>query len=377
MVYWRQFMIIGIPKEVKEDEFRVSVVPSGVKALVDAGHGVLVEKGAGAGSSITDEEYIRAGAVIVESAEEVWNRAALIVKVKEPRPQEYGYFRHGLTIFTFFHLASNPGLAEELIKKAVTAVAYETIETNDKRLPLLTPMSEIAGRLSVQVGAYYLLKPYGGRGILASGAAGVERAKVIILGAGTVGSNAARVAAGLGADVTMLDTNIERLRTIEETYGGRVNTLFSNALNIEKTIAQGDLIIGATHIPGARTPRLVRKEMLSIMKKGSVIVDVSVDQGGCVETIRPTTHSNPTYTVDGIVHYGVPNMPGAVPVTSTFALTNVTLPYVLKLADSDLKEAVRLDEALARGVNIHMGKITHESLASSLKMEFTSLAALF
>lgn len=370
-------MVIGIPKEIKEDEYRVSAVPSGVKALVDAGHSVLVEKGAGAGSSITDEEYIRAGAVIVESAKEVWDRAALIIKVKEPGPREYAYFRRGLTLFTFFHLASNPVLTEELVKKAVTAVAYETIETNDKRLPLLTPMSEIAGRLSVQVGAYYLLKPYGGRGILASGATGVERAKVIVLGAGTVGCNAACVAIGLGADVTMLDTNIERLRFIEQAHKGKVNTLFSNALNIEKTIAEGDLIIGATHIPGARTPRLVRKELLSIMKKGSVIVDVSVDQGGCVETIRPTTHSNPTYEKEGIVHYGVPNMPGAVPVTSTFALTNATIPYVLKLAGSDLKEAVRLDEALARGVNIHMGKITHESLASSLKMEFTSLASLF
>lgn len=370
-------MIIGIPKEIKEDEYRVSAVPSGVKALVDAGHSVLVEKGAGAGSSITDEEYIRAGAVIVESAKEVWDRAALIIKVKEPGPREYAYFRRGLTVFTFLHLASNPGLAEELVKKAVTAVAYETVETNDKRLPLLTPMSEIAGRLSVQVGAYYLLKPYGGRGILASGATGVERAKVIVLGAGTVGCNAACVAIGLGADVTMLDTNIERLRFIEQAHKGKVNTLFSNALNIEKMIAEGDLIIGATHIPGARTPRLVRKELLSIMKKGSVIVDVSVDQGGCVETIRPTTHSNPTYEKEGIVHYGVPNMPGAVPVTSTFALTNATIPYVLKLAGSDLKEAVRLDETLARGVNIHMGRVTHESLASSLKMEFTSLASLF
>ncbi|MBI5238143.1 MAG: alanine dehydrogenase [Deltaproteobacteria bacterium] len=370
-------MVIGIPKEIKEDEYRVSVVPSGVKALVDAGHDVLVEKDAGSGSSITDEEYIKAGAVIVESAQDVWRKAALIVKVKEPRPQEYGSFRRGLTIFTFFHLASNPTLTEELIKKAVTAVAYETIETNDKRLPLLTPMSEIAGRLSVQAGAYYLLKPCGGRGILVSGAPGVERAKVIILGAGTVGSNAARVATGMGADVTLMDINAERLRTIEDTYGNRVNTLFSNTLNIERAVAEGDLIIGATHIPGARTPRLVSREMLSIMKKGSVIVDVSVDQGGCVETIRPTTHSNPTYKVDGIVHYGVANMPGAVPVTSTFALANATIPYALKLAGSGLKEAVSTDETLARGVNIHMGKITHESLASSLKMEFTSLASLF
>ncbi len=370
-------MVVGIPKEIKEDEYRVSMVPSGVKALVDAGHGVLIEKGAGAGSSITDEEYLRAGAELTTSAEEVWKRAGLIVKVKEPRPEEYRHFRQGLTIFTFFHLASNPALADELVRKSVTAVAYETIETSDKKLPLLTPMSEIAGRLSVQAGAHHLLKPYGGRGILVSGAAGVEKAKVVVLGAGTVGCNAACVAVGIGADVTMLDNNIERLRFIEETHKGRVSTLFSNALNIEKSIAEGDLVIGATHVPGARTPRLIRREMLSIMKKGSVIVDVSIDQGGCVETIRPTTHSDPVYEVEGIVHYGVPNMPGAVPVTSTFALTNATIPYALKLAGLGLKGAVSADEALARGVNVHMGKITHKSLASSLKMDFSSLAALF
>lgn len=363
-------MIIGVPKEIKDNEFRVSVVPSGVKALREAGHAVIVEKGAGAGSSITDAEYLDAGAEMAASAEEVWRRAGLIVKVKEPRPQEYGFLRDGLIVFTFFHLAADKNLGEELIKKGVTAVSYETLELADKSLPILTPMSEVAGRLAVEVGSHYLMKPYGGRGVLLSGVPGVERGNIVILGAGVVGVNAAKIAVGLGAEVTLVDKRLERLRFIDDIFGARIKTLFSNSYNIEKSLKNAHLLIGAVHIPGARTPKLVTRPMLSLMKKGAVIVDVSVDQGGCVETIRPTTHSDPVYGVEGILHYGVANMPGAVPRTSTFALTNATLPYILKLASLGITEATRQDPALKNALNIHNGKVTHPQVAEALGKPF-------
>ncbi len=359
-------MIIGVPKEIKDNEYRVAIVPSGVRALRDAGHTVLIEAGAGAGSSIPDSDYARAGAEIVNSHGTVFSRAEIVFKVKEPMPEEYGYFRKGLVIFTFFHLAADPELARELLKNGVTAIAYETLELPDGSLPVLTPMSEVAGRLSVQAGAHYLMKAYGGEGVLLGGVPGVERGNVTIIGAGTVGTNAARSALGLGADVTVLDTRVERFRYLDEVYGGRINTLMSNAHNIEESLEVCDLLIGAVHIPGARTPRVVTKEMLKLMKKGSVIVDVSVDQGGCIETTRPTTHTDPVYEVEGIIHYCVANMPGAVPRTSTFALTNATLPYILKLASLGLREAMEKDPAIRKAVNIHNHEVTNPHLAESL-----------
>ena len=361
-------MIIGIPKEIKDNEFRVALVPSGARTLKDAGHRVLVEKGAGSGSAITGTEYAEAGAEIV-SAKDAWG-AGLVVKVKEPRPSEYAYFRDGLSIFTFFHLAADATLAEELIKRNVTAVAYETLEATDGSLPILTPMSEVAGRLSVQVGAHYLMKTYGGRGVLLSGVPGVERGKVAILGAGVVGVNAARIAVGLNAHVTMLDTRSERLRRIEEIFGSTVATLSSSAHNIELSIKDADLVIGAVHVPGNRTPKLIRREMLRDMKQGAVIVDVSVDQGGCIETIRPTTHSDPVYEIDGVIHYGVANMPGAVPRTSTFALTNATLPYLLTLVNCGVEKAISEDAAIRKAVNIHKGSVTHPGVAIALSKDF-------
>lgn len=366
-------MIIGVPKEIKDKEYRVSLVPSGARTLKETGHTVIVEKGAGAGSGIGDEEYMGAGAAISDSAEGVWERADLMVKVKEPLKEEFARLKNGQTLFTFLHLASNPILTEALLKSGVTAIAYETVQTPDNRLPILTPMSEVAGRLSVQIAANYLLKANGGEGVLLGGVPGIERGSVVILGAGVVGMNAAKVAVGFGANVTMLDTNIERFREIERVFGDRVQTLYSNSFNIERSATGADCLIGAVHIPGAKTPALVARAMVSKMKKGSVIVDVSVDQGGSVETIRPTTHSNPTYEVDGVIHYGVANMPGAVPRTSTFALTNATLPYIIKLASMGLIEAVKSDPSLYKGVNVHKGNITHPSVAEALQMPYKAL----
>ena len=366
-------MIIGIPKEIKDKEYRVSLVPSGVRALKESGHTVLVENGAGAESGIGDEEYREAGAEIIPDPVELWKRAELIVKVKEPLMEEFRHLREGLMVFTFLHLASNPALADELIRKGAIAIAYETVQTEDKRLPILTPMSEVAGRLSVQIAAHYLEKANGGEGVLLGGVPGVESGSVVILGGGVVGFNAAKVAVGLGADVTILDTDLERFRHIEDVFGRRTRTLFSNSYNIEKAVSGCDCLIGAVHIPGARTPRLVTRAMVSKMKKGSVIVDVSVDQGGSVETIRPTTHSNPTYEIDGVIHYGVSNMPGVVPRTSTFALTNVTMPYVSRLASMGFKEAVERDPSLYKGVNIHKGSITHPSVADALERPYKAL----
>lgn len=367
-------MIIGVPKEIKDNEYRAAIVPSGVKALRDAGHTVLIETNTGTGSAISDADYAAAGAVIASGPEEVYKKADLIVKVKEPRPQEYGYLREGSVIFTFFHLAADTVLAEELLRKKITAIAYETVELDDRSLPILTPMSEIAGRLSVQIGAHYLMKAYGGEGVLLSGVPGVERGRVAIVGAGVVGVNAAKIAVGLGADVVMLDTRVERFRYLDDIFGPRIKTLVSNAYNIEKTLRECDLLIGAVHIPGARTPRLVTRQMITLMKKGSVIVDVSVDQGGCVETIKPTTHSAPTYEVDGVVHYGVANMPGAVPRTATFALTNATSPYVLLLADLGLKDAIDKSLPLKKGVQVHGGVIVHPKVAEAVGRPVAALS---
>lgn len=367
-------MIIGAPKEIKDNEYRVSLVPSGARALKDAGHRVIVQAGAGAGSSIPDEEYTKAGAEMVNSAEEVFRDADIVLKVKEPRPEEYKHLREGLIIFTFFHLAADPALAQELLKKGTTAVSYETVELDDGTLPVLAPMSEIAGRLSVQVGAHYLMKAYGGEGVLLSGVPGVERGRITIIGGGTVGLNAAKIAVGLGAEVTILDTRAGRFRYLDDIFGPRVQTLASNSHNLESALKGCDLLIGAVHIPGARTPRLISREMVLMMKKGSVVVDVSVDQGGCIETIRPTTHSNPVYEVDGIVHYGVANMPGAVPKTSTYALTNATLPYALKLANMGLDACAKSDPSIRRAINIHRGQVTNPMAAEALGKVFKPFA---
>ncbi|MBI5903363.1 MAG: alanine dehydrogenase [Deltaproteobacteria bacterium] len=366
-------MIVGVPREIKDNEYRVGMIPSGVRALAGSGHRVLVEKGAGAGSSIDDADYRQAGAEIADSPEEVYGKADLIVKVKEPRPREYALLKKGSILFTFLHLAADPALAQELLKRGVTAIGYETVELDEGALPILSPMSEVAGRLAVQVGAHCLLKPQGGRGVLLSGVPGVERGNIAIAGAGVVGVNAARIAAGLGADVLMLDTRMERFRYIDDIFGPRVKTLISNEYNIESALKRCDLLIGAVHVPGARTPRIITREMLSLMKKGAVIVDVSIDQGGCVETIRPTTHSEPTYEVDGVIHYGVTNMPGAVPRTSTFALTNATIPYILSIANLGLKEAVASTPAIKRGVNTHRGAVTHARVAEAIGLKAGAL----
>ncbi|GMR05045.1 MAG: alanine dehydrogenase [Thermodesulfobacteriota bacterium] len=367
-------MKIGVPKEIKDNEFRVAAVPSGVRVLVDSGHMVYVEKGAGEGSRISDDEYRDAGATVLGDASDVYGRADLIVKVKEPLSGEFRFLHDGLMIFTFFHLAANQRLASMLLRSGCTAIAYETLETDDGRRPVLTPMSEVAGKLAVHVGAHYLQKPHGGGGVLLGGVPGTGSGAVTIIGAGAVGFNAARVAAALGADVTVLNKSVARLRYIEDIFGGSVNTVISNAYNIERAVRGCDLLIGAVHITGTRPPALVTREMVSTMKKGSVIVDVSVDQGGCVESIHPTTHTTPTYDVDGVVHYAVSNMPGAVPETSTFALTNATIPYIAAIADLGLKSAVAKDPALARAVNIHKGRVTHPGVAVSIKKDFSPLS---
>lgn len=365
-------MTVGVPREIKRSEYRVGMVPAGVRALTEKGHRVVVEKGAGEGSSIPDSAFKDAGAEVVGSAEEVYREADLVVKVKEPQDPEVKLLREGQVVFTFFHLAAHPELADGLLSTGVTAVAYETVETESGALPILAPMSEVAGRVAVQAGAHHLMKPYGGRGVLPGGVPGVARAEFVILGAGTVGCNAARIAAGLGSEVTVLDIDPDKLRRLEDLFGSRVRTLYSNTHNTEKCLQRCDLLVGAVHRAGARTPTLVTREMLSLMPKNSVIVDVSVDQGGCVETIRPTTHDEPVYEVDGVIHYGVANMPGAVPRTSTYALTGATLPFVLKLAGG-FNEAIEADPALKNGVNIHRGRVTHPSVAESLDKNFTEL----
>ncbi len=368
-------MIVGVPREVKPGEQRVALTPAGVRALAEAGHRVVVERGAGGGSSIRDEEYTREGAAAV-AVDEVWAQAELILKVKEPVVEEYPRMRAGQVVFTYLHLAAAPELARALQAADVTAIAYETVQRADGSLPLLAPMSEVAGRLAVQEGAFYLAKAHGGRGILLAGVPGVPPGNVAVLGAGIVGINAARIALGLGADVSILDINLDRLRAVDDLFHGRVITLMSNSFNVDQVLRRGDLLVGAVLVAGARAPVLVTKEMVATMKEGSVIVDVAVDQGGSVETIHPTTLLDPTYVVSGVVHYGVANMPALVPRTSTFALTNATLPYALDLAQRGLAGAVRRNHALAKGVNVWRGRIVHPAVAHALGERATPLEAL-
>ncbi|MBI4746409.1 MAG: alanine dehydrogenase [Deltaproteobacteria bacterium] len=366
-------MIIGIPKEIKTEEYRVGIVPAGVKALVDEGHRVIFEAGAGLGSGIKDEEYKGAGAGIVPSARDIYSSADLIMKVKEPQPSEFNMLREGQILYTYLHLAAEPEVARALLEGKVKSVAYETIELSGGTLPLLKPMSEVAGRMSVQVGAYFLQENNGGRGVLLGGVPGVAPGKVTILGAGVVGLNALKIAVGMGAQVIILNRGTDKLAHIDELYKGRIVTLASNQHNIEEAVLDSDLVIGAVLLAGARAPRLVTKEMVSKMKKGSVIVDVSIDQGGCIETSKRTTHKDPVYKVDGVSHYCVANMPGAVPRTSSFALTNATLPYALKIAKLGLEEAARKDAALAKGINTYNGRLTNRPVAEALEIKYEAL----
>ncbi len=369
-------MIVGVPKEVKDNEYRVSLTPGGVTMLVEHGHRVLIQAGAGAGSGFYDDVYRESGAEIVPDAAEVWGQADLILKVKEPVPQEYDYLRPGLLLFTYLHLAANQELTQVLLERQVTAIGYETVELPDGRLPLLIPMSEVAGRMAIQVGAYYLEKMNGGRGKLLGGVPGVRPCDVVIIGGGTVGTNAAQVALGLGAHVIIIDRNLDRLRYLSQILHGNLTTLSSNPRNIALSVQRADLVIGAVLIPGARAPHLVTREMVRTMHEGSVIIDVAIDQGGCVETSRPTTHSDPIFVVDGVIHYGVTNMPGAVPRTSTYALSNATLPYVVELADLGFEAAVTRNSALARGVNTFQGSVTHPAVAETFGLTHHPLEEL-
>ncbi|RJX36397.1 MAG: alanine dehydrogenase [Desulfarculus sp.] len=364
-------MLVGVPKEIKAEEYRVACVPSGVRALIAAGHQVRVEAGAGLGAGIGDEQYAQAGAELTDAAG-AWG-AEMVIKVKEPLPGEFAYFRPGLLLFTYLHLAAQSELTHRLLADRVDAVAYETIQLADRSLPLLTPMSEVAGRMAVQAGAHYLERPQGGRGVLLGGVPGVRQAQVTILGAGVVGGAALKMAVGLGARVTVLNRSLKRLSYLDDLYGGRITTLMSLPETIAAAVAHSDLVIGAVLVPGARAPRLVSEEMVASMDPGSVIVDVSIDQGGCVETMRPTTHADPVFTLHGVVHYGVANMPGAVSRTSTFALTNETLAYVLKLASQGLAAAAA-DPALALGVNTARGAVTHPGVAQALELALEPLA---
>ena len=365
-------MRIGVVKEIKPDEYRVALTPAGARELLQRGHEVLVETGAGLGSAFSDADYVGVGARLA-SLEEVWASADLLLKVKEPLPDEYPRLREGLVLFTYLHLAADEGLTKALLESGAACVAYETVESDDGRLPLLAPMSEVAGRLSAQAGAHFLEKPRGGRGLLLGGVAGVPPARVVVLGGGMVGYNAAVIALGLGAQVRILDKSVDRLRYLEEILSGRVELVYSSSLEVEKSVLEADLVIGAVLIPGARAPKLVTEGMIAGMKENAVVVDVSIDQGGCFATSRPTTHSDPVYRVGGVTHYCVSNMPGAVPVTSTFALTNVTLPYVEAIAEHGLREAVARDQALARGVNVLDGKLTYEAVAEAHGLEFAPL----
>jgi alanine dehydrogenase len=367
-------MIIGVPKEIKDHEARVGVTPAAAKALTEAGHTVLVETHAGAQSGFPDHEYQDAGAEIVGDAGYAWGKADTVVKVKEPIESEYVYFREGLVLFTYLHLAPLPDLTDKLLHSGVIGIAYETVRDRQGTLPLLTPMSEVAGRMSVQVGAAYLQREHGGRGILLGGVPGVPPAHVTIVGGGIVGTNAARIALGLGAKVTLVDLNLNRLREIDDIFNGRVYTLASNSYNLAHSTHEADLVIGAVLIPGATAPKIVTRAMVSKMKRGAVIVDVAIDQGGCVETARPTSHSDPSYTEYGVVHYCVTNMPGAVPHTSTLGLTNATFPYLLRLANLGARDALRQDPGLAEGLNTWMGKLTHRGVAESQERAWTAPA---
>jgi alanine dehydrogenase len=366
-------VVVGVVRERKQDEYRVALTPAGARELRQRGHDVLVEEGAGLGSAFPDSDYERVGARLT-SVEDVWAASDLLLKVKEPIPEEYDRLRDGLVLFTYLHLAADEPLTRALLESGATCIAYETVATDDGQLPLLAPMSEVAGRLAAQAGAYFLEKPPGGRGLLLGGVAGVPPGRVVIIGGGMVGYNAAVIALGLGAQVRILDRSVDRLRHLEEILSGRVELVMSSALEIEKSVLEADVVIGAVLIPGARAPKLVTREMIAAMKQGAVVCDVSIDQGGCFETSRPTTHSNPVYVVDDVTHYCVSNMPGAVPVTSTFALTNVTLPYAEAIAEHGVRAAIARDPALARGVNVLEGKLTYEAVAEAHGLEYSPLA---
>jgi alanine dehydrogenase len=363
---------VGVPREIKADEYRVALTPAGARELVQRGHDVIVETGAGEGSAFTDAAYEAAGARTA-SVDEVWTDAELLLKVKEPIAAEYGRLREGLVLFTYLHIAADEPLTRALVDSGITAVAYETVETDAGALPLLAPMSEIAGRLAAQAGAYFLEKPLGGRGLLLGGVPGVAPGRVVIIGGGMVGYNAAVIALGLGANVAILERSLDRMRHLEEVLSGRVSLVMSSSLQIEESVQDADVVIGAVLIPGAVAPKLITREMVAGMKEGAVLADVAIDQGGCAETSRPTTHSEPVYTVEGVTHYCVANMPGAVPITSTKALTNATLPYVEAIADHGLAEAVARDPALARGVNVLDGKVTYEAVADAHGLDYRPL----
>ena len=368
-------MKIGVAREIKSDEYRVALTPAGARELVERGHDVLVERSAGDGSSFPDDAYEAVGATL-GSADEVWGDAELLLKVKEPLPSEYPLLRDGLVLFTYLHLAASEELTRALAESGAACVAYETVETNNHALPLLAPMSEIAGRLSAQAGAYFLEKPLGGRGLLLGGVPGVAPGRVLVIGGGIVGYNAAVIALGLGANVTILERSIDRMRHLDEILSGRVSLVMSSTLQVEESIVEADVVIGAVLIPGAIAPKLITRGMVAAMKDGAVLCDVAIDQGGCAETSKPTTHSDPVYVVDGVTHYCVANMPGAVPVTSTKALTNVTLPFAEEIAGYGLAQAVARDPALARGVNVLDGKITYEAVAEAHNLDFQPLEDL-
>jgi alanine dehydrogenase len=368
-------VIIGVPKETKTREYRVGMTPAGVRSLTSRGHKVLVEKSAGDGSGIKDADYVAAGGTMVQTAAEAWG-ADMVVKVKEPLASEYGFFREGLILYTYLHLAAEPELTKRLAQSKVSAIAYETIELEDRTLPLLRPMSEVAGRMAVQVGATCLEKERGGKGVLLGGVPGTRRGRVVILGGGVVGRNAATIAVGMGAQVTVLDVRAETMAYLEDVFGGAIETLYSNPINIEEACMRADLVVGAVLVTGAVAPKLVTEQLVSKMEKGSVIVDVAVDQGGCIETCRPTNHDQPTYEVHGVVHYCVPNMPGAVSQTSTWALTNTTMSYAVKIAEQGLVAAMKADKALLLGMNAHKGHITYEPVAQAHKMEYVAAAKL-
>ncbi len=363
-------MIVGVPKEIKNKENRVGMVIAGVRALSMAGHKVLVQHNAGVGVGITDDDYRKAGATILESAKEVYDKADMIVKVKEPLPEEYALLREGQILYTYLHLAADERLTKALMERKIVGIAYETIQPADGSLPLLAPMSAVAGRMATQIGATYLQHDHGGKGMLLGGVTGVDRASVVVLGGGVVGVNAAKMAVGLGAKVSILDVNVARLDYLSDVFGNEITTLYSNSESVEKAVTNADLVIGAVLVPGAKAPKLVTREMIAKMQPGGVVVDVAVDQGGSVETCRPTSHEHPTYTVDGVIHYAVPNMPGAVPRTSTYALTNVTLKYALMLANMGWREAVAKDEALLKGVNILNGKVAYKQVAVDLGLPY-------
>jgi len=369
-------MIIGVPKEIKDNEYRVAMTPSGAETLTKSGHKVLIEKNAGIGSAFTDKEYRAAGAEIVASPDRLFAASELIVKVKEPLPEEYKHLRPELTLFTFLHLAANKDLARALAGSRTTSIAYETVGEHDGSLPILHPMSEVAGKLAVQIGADCLLKTRGGRGVLLGGVTNVERGNVVIIGAGTVGVNALQVAFGLGANATIIDINKDNLAEIDDVFGGMVTTRLSTPENIKEAVLGCDLLIGAVHIPGARTPVLIPKTLVKKMKKGSVILDIAVDQGGCVETIRPTTHSEPTYEVGGVIHYGVSNMPGAVPRTSTLALTSITLPLIKKFAEGGIKKTLKEDPSLRSGLNLAEGRVCHRGVSEATGLAYTPVEEL-